>query len=217
MFTSVYETSEILSVIAGPGPFITQNEKITINEDITIIDVCYTSDGKYVGNVEHAQMLLGQGIIEQLQICNDGKCCSIGFNPIEQQWYAWSHRAMYGFGIGSRVSRGDVGYQPIDIIDLNMTMLDFWDVNDGIWRVCEDPAITTTTQLIYIEANTLDEEYGTRLGTTLTVRHVFKGADRDFTSIYFTPYPDVWGKGAWCANTLADAKEMALNFAKSID
>lgn len=26
--------------------------------------------------------------------------CSIGFSEKEQKWYGWSHRAMFGFGIG---------------------------------------------------------------------------------------------------------------------
>lgn len=33
---------------------------------------------------------------------------SIGFSEKEQKWYGWSHRAMYGFGIGDTVKAGDV-------------------------------------------------------------------------------------------------------------
>lgn len=32
----------------------------------------------------------------------------IGFAPKDQKWYGWSHRAIYGFGIGSRVTKGSV-------------------------------------------------------------------------------------------------------------
>ena len=35
---------------------------------------------------------------------------SIGFSEKEQKWYGWSHRAIYGFGIGSKVKKGDCGY-----------------------------------------------------------------------------------------------------------
>lgn len=34
------------------------------------------------------------------------KVCSIGFNEKEQKWYGWSHRAIFGFGIGSIVEEG---------------------------------------------------------------------------------------------------------------
>lgn len=37
---------------------------------------------------------------------------SIGFSEKEQKWYGWSHRAIYGFGIGSKVKKGDAGYNP---------------------------------------------------------------------------------------------------------
>ena len=31
----------------------------------------------------------------------------VGFSPKEQKWYGWSHRAIYGFGIGSEVDSPD--------------------------------------------------------------------------------------------------------------
>jgi len=37
-----------------------------------------------------------------------GRTCSIGFCEEEQKWYGWSHRAMYGFGIGDAVAEGDI-------------------------------------------------------------------------------------------------------------
>ena len=36
---------------------------------------------------------------------------SIGFSEKEQKWYGWSHRAIYGFGIGSKIKKGDCGYK----------------------------------------------------------------------------------------------------------
>ena len=36
---------------------------------------------------------------------------SIGFSEKEQKWYGWSHRAIYGFGVGSKVKKGDCGYK----------------------------------------------------------------------------------------------------------
>ncbi len=38
------------------------------------------------------------------------KVDSIGFSEEEQKWYGWSHRAIYGFGVGSKVKKGDCAY-----------------------------------------------------------------------------------------------------------
>lgn len=37
----------------------------------------------------------------------------IGWSEKEQKWYGWSHRAIYGFGIGSKSGKGKVGYQTL--------------------------------------------------------------------------------------------------------
>lgn len=41
-----------------------------------------------------------------------------------------------------------------------------------------------------------------------------KGPNLDIVTI--EPYPEVWGKGEWTAQTLDDAKQMAMDFAKSV-
>ena len=38
--------------------------------------------------------------------------CSIGFNKSKKKWYGWSHRALFGFGIGDKVKKGDVCASP---------------------------------------------------------------------------------------------------------
>lgn len=32
----------------------------------------------------------------------------MGYSPTRKKWYGWSHRAVFGFGVGSKVSKGDV-------------------------------------------------------------------------------------------------------------
>jgi len=64
-------------------------------------------DEGYVGRPEEAYRLLQQGIRDVQKSEPNHKVCSIGFNPTEQKWYGWSHRARYGFGIGDVVNRGD--------------------------------------------------------------------------------------------------------------
>ncbi len=44
----------------------------------------------------------------------------VGFSPKDGKWYGWSHRAIYGFKIGSECKKGDchhVAATPEDLID----------------------------------------------------------------------------------------------------
>ena len=70
-----------------------------------------TQDGDYIGDEDTAKMLCDQrGILPRPMRDKDvgtGAICSIGFCDKEQKWYGWSHRAIYGFGIGDEVKEGD--------------------------------------------------------------------------------------------------------------
>ncbi len=67
----------------------------------------YTPDGLYLGDSKMAYRLCNtRGIKPELNL-EDHKTCSIGFCEREQKWYGWSHRAIYGFGIGDVVKEGD--------------------------------------------------------------------------------------------------------------
>jgi hypothetical protein len=216
-------------------PFIIQKEKIEIGGDITILEVVYTVDGfYYVGATDQKDWLIESGITEQIQPSNgETLCtCSIGFNPTKQQWFGFSHRASYGFGIGSEVRFGDCAYKPKDIEDFNRYLLDFWSVDAGVWRECESPDITCTTILISIESNIIDPQEETinqiasimipnnpnlKFGTLLKTKTIFKGiSNRDFEHANFNEYPEKFGKGEWIAETLEDAKIMAIDFADGV-
>lgn len=64
-------------------------------------------DGGYVGTPEDAYRYYQRGIRLIQKAHLEDKVCSIGFNPKEDKWYGWSHRAMYGFKIGDTVKGGD--------------------------------------------------------------------------------------------------------------
>jgi hypothetical protein len=71
----------------------------------------FTLDGSYIGNSKWAYRLWKRGIKPEYRT-EHSRTCSIGFCEAEQKWYGWSHRAIYGFGIGSTVKKGDCGYAP---------------------------------------------------------------------------------------------------------
>ena len=72
----------------------------------------YTPEGWYIGLSKDAYRLCYvRGIKPELRT-ERHSVCSIGFCEKENKWYGWSHRAIYGFGIGSTCEKGDVHYAP---------------------------------------------------------------------------------------------------------
>lgn len=68
----------------------------------------YTLDGNYIGEESLARKLCVQYGIKPEKAHPGHGVCSIGFSEKEQKWYGWSHRGIYGFGIGSTVRNGDI-------------------------------------------------------------------------------------------------------------
>lgn len=66
-------------------------------------------DKGYIGTKSEYDFLvekLGLILIQKSQSTHN--TCSIGYSPSENKWYGWSHRAVYGFGIGDVVKEGDL-------------------------------------------------------------------------------------------------------------
>lgn len=162
----------------------------------------YAPDGGYIGLEEFAQSFEARGIQPQL-ISPEHTVCSIGFCEAEQKWYGWSHRAMHGFGIGSTVSKGDCAYQPKDAADLIDEALAFWrdpEFKESIWA--EEPS----------------EHEGER-GAWVRWRYnnaVPNEAMRGTVNGLFVAFPASFGRGEWTAQTLDDAKQMAIDFADGV-
>ena len=112
--------------------------------------------------------------------------CSIGFSEKEKSWWGWSHRACFGFKVGSKVKAGDSGFVPSNKEEF-ITGLKDW----------------------HSERKTATYEE-----TPKGVKVTYKVGKEKQTSV--EPYPAKWGKGAWTAKTLKDAKQMAIDFANSV-
>ncbi len=67
-----------------------------------------TDSGDYIGSVDRARYLSEKGIVPMLRSPGDN-VCSIGKSSKDGKWYGWSHRAMYGFGVGDAFRPGDCG------------------------------------------------------------------------------------------------------------
>ena len=126
-----------------------------------------------------------------------GKPINIGFNPQEQKWYGWSHRALFGFGIGSTCRKGDCHYRPVDKDDFLDDMVRFWS----------DPEKHNvhgehTKEGVYVEW-----EYDHSIENK-KLRGQISGC--------MNSYPDEYGKGEWTSATLAEARQMAIDFANDV-
>lgn len=165
--------------------------------------VAYTPSGDYIGNPKIAHLLCKKRGIAPEKISPDHNVCSIGFSETEQKWYGWSHRAIHGFGIGAEVKPGDIAYQPSDAEDFRLDCIRFWD-DDGHEKVhaFEDHekelgGLGVRTQWEYADTIPNKKLRGTRTGV-------------------FSAYPETFGRGSWTAETLDDAKQMAIDFANDI-
>jgi len=168
-------------------------------------------DGSYltrVGMENELGYLLKRGITEQIQ-SGYGKptTACIGFNSIEQKWYGWSHRAIYGFEIGSECKQGHCHFNPTNKEDFQKDCLNFWgdlDMNGDTHKI--NPKATEITKDgelgVYVEYEYDDVVPNKKM------RGQISGA--------FSPYPKKFGKGEWTAKTLEEAKEMAIDFAKGV-
>lgn len=222
-FVSVYTEDdykpEVFAAYAVSGTcFILQRENVrmfpgdTSGELLDMI-VAYTPEGKYVGGCDQVALLMSIGITEQVQPHSEqGGTCCIGFNPTEQKWFGWSHRAIYGFGIGSKVEFGDCAYSPKDAEDAERAMRAFWD--EGKEQYTEETGKTWITKIDKVVHNVEQEGM---LGFTYYKESVCK--ENPLESIGyngFDPYPNPFGRGEWVAMSLDDAKQMAKDFASGV-
>lgn len=169
---------------------------------------CYFSnvDKSYlthVGMEESLSYLLSHGITEQIQNSKGvaEHSSNIGFNPVDQKWFGWSHRALYGFGVGSEIKRGDCAYCPVDEDDFRASVVEFWsgEHHKGVsGEFKEEDGLKG----VYISWTYTDDTPNEKIRGSL--------------SGSFSPFPDMFGKGEWKAKTMDEAREMACDFAESV-
>lgn len=71
-------------------------------EEPTKMRSAYNPSGDYIGSPRDARALTKRGIMPELRT-PDSQVCSIGYSPVNKKWYGWSHRAIFGFGIGQKI------------------------------------------------------------------------------------------------------------------
>jgi len=177
------------------------------------ITSAYTPGGAYIGDEAWAQKLEELGIAPELR-APDNEVCSIGFCEREQKWYGWSHRAMWGFGIGDTVAKGDCAYTADTVDGLIEDYVGFFA------DVC-DPDETRALLVPDYENNRVwvgEKHY------VATMASSAEGVALAIECPEMLPQGQItmggyWmgvGRGAWTARTLEDAKQMACDFAEGV-
>jgi len=169
----------------------------------------YTPSGDYIGNSKNAhRLVLKRGIQPEMRP-KDSSVCSIGYSVKDGKWYGWSHRAIFGFEIGSKCKPGDCHFLPADKCEFMDWCLSFWV--DMEYSVGDEDG-TFTKGLDYDGKTKVD---GVLVSYTYNDK-VPNEKRRGTIYSNFTPFPDSWGKGEWMAKTTADARQMAIDFAGSV-
>ena len=106
------KTINIIKEVVTPHGFVLRTEVIEACGEQTEWTMAYSVDGHYIGDVESALRLCRDwGIAPQISK-PENSVCSIGFSRENGKWYGWSHRAIFGFAIGSTCKEGDCHYLP---------------------------------------------------------------------------------------------------------
>ena len=78
------------------------------SETPTLMVSVYTAGGDYIGSLDsQICTLLSEYVIVPEKWKATHGVCSIGKSLKDGKWYGWSHRAIFGFGIGDVVKEGD--------------------------------------------------------------------------------------------------------------
>jgi len=94
-----------------PVTYIVREEVIDGDDfgggDVTMKSA-YTVNGNYIGDPKDAKYFCTEMGIHPEKSDPAHSVCSVGFQPKEQKWYGWSHRAISGYGVGDTIEDHDL-------------------------------------------------------------------------------------------------------------
>ena len=125
----------------------------------------------------------------------------VGYSPKDDKWYGWSHRAIYGFTIGSTCEKGNCHYIGSTIKEQEAAAIEFWSDESRIGVhsagiIEEDGERFFDIRWTY--TNNIPNE---KLRSTISGCHH-----------HIKPL----GRGEWVAKTIEDAKQMAIDFNEGV-
>ncbi len=167
--------------------------------------MAYNFEGDWIGDSKLAYRLANRyGVTHTEKIGPNSSVCSIGFSERENKWYGWSHRALFGFGVGSECKKGNSHYYSDGREAFKEACLGFWA--DESSHALDDKRAEFGTQDgvkgVFVRYTYDDKVPNERL----------RGTQHE----NFSPFPEKWGRGEWTAKSLRDAKQMAIDFSRSV-
>ncbi len=223
------KVKEILSIRKYKAGYEVREELIDDSEyggEGFVKKTAYTPNGHYIGDPQWGYRLCKKhGIKPELAYPNNNVCC-IGFCEAEQKWYGWSHRAIYGFGVGDSVKKGDCAYTPNDPEDLIQELREQYS-GDYYDNVRFDVSMNKVT-VTYDKAEIIVDNQRLPDGLAEAIKKKAKEAMPNaeigvgYEAAMDMIHPDrcetyPLGRGEWAAKTLKDCRQMAIDFADGVD
>lgn len=183
-----------------------RTEKVAVgNNEPILMKNAYNPSGEYIGNSRWAYRLCKIRGIKPEKAKLEHCICSIGFCKKEQKWYGWSHRAIYGFGIGSKVTKGDCAYVPSNPAEIIKELIEEQSMDASLVTTCKKGrAVKVTVPMVYVKLENPDVPEGNQV------------VDKDRPDCPPDHYIIDTGRGEWEAKTLKDARKMAIDFAVGV-
>lgn len=177
------------------------DNEFTDQEPSLMKKLAYSKQGDWIGSSKEAYRMVHRFGIQQFEKTEDDHCiCSIGYAPKDNKWYGWSHRAIFGFTKGSSCKKGDCHYIPKTFAEIQIGC--HCKKREGRLAMCHANA-----SVALIPENP-DEPLGSLIPDGSPVEGIKKCTAKNCVFEI--------GRGEWIAETMDDAKQMAIDFAKSV-
>lgn len=173
----------------------------------------YTPGGHYIGDSKWAYRLCKKWGIKPELAYPDKNVCVIGFCEREKKWYGWSHRALWGFGVGDSVKKEHCAYTPSDPDEM----------------IHELKGQYSSDYYVNVKYDVIDRDDGKAVRVTYDTEHTEDPVPQPddpsiavgYDAVMDMLHPDqsetyALGRGEWTAKTLADARLMAIDFASCV-
>jgi len=103
---------------------------------LSTMEICGKSCTVYKSKFDGSYMT-HKGMEDKLQFLADREITKdlthgIGFSPKDDKWYGWSHRAIFGFKVGSTCKKGDCHYRAANEKDEIEAAIRFWSSDNHI-------------------------------------------------------------------------------------
>ena len=156
----------------------------------------------------------------------------VGFSPKDNKWYGWSHRAIYGFEIGSTCKKGDCHFNPSCKDEFIEGIRSWWHdekynvktwVKEGTHReeLCEYiESEKSEDGLVGLIKKPGSETFG-EIMIAVWIHSLYNDklpneSLRGTETKQFQELPEKYGRGEWTAKTMEDAKQMAVDFNEGV-